>query len=124
MLQLAVIENNEFRSTSANSIVISDDAALWYESGNVANVEIKNNKFLRCIGYTLYVKPENKKYSGAVHKNIRFIDNVIDSNGNGGYFIKDSTNVVIKGNRILSKMRKTKTLRSNIEFNDDEYEGK
>lgn len=119
-----VVENNEFRSTSANSIVISDDAALWFESGNVTNVEIKNNKFLRCIGYTLYVKPENKKYSGAVHKNIRFIDNIIDSNGEGGFFVKDSDEVIIKGNKILSKTRKPKTLRSNVEFDDIKYEGK
>lgn len=119
-----VVEKNEFRSTSSNSIVISDDAALWYESGNVANVEIKNNKFSRCIGYTLYVKPENKKYSSAVHKNIRFIDNIIDSKGEGGFFIKDSEKVIIKGNRILSKTRKTKTLRSNVVFDDNIFEGK
>lgn len=104
--------------------MISDDATLWYESGNVANVEIKNNKFSRCLGYTLYVKPENKKYSSAVHENIRFIDNIIDSKGEGGFFIKDSEKVIIKGNKILSKTRKTKTMRSSVEFNDNKYEGK
>lgn len=119
-----VVENNEFRSTSMNAIVISDDAALWFESGNVANVEINNNKFLRCIGYTLYVKPENKNYSGAVHKNIRFINNIIDSKGEGGFFIKDSDNVLIKNNKILRKTKKTKILRSNVEFDENKYEGK
>lgn len=114
-----VVENNEFRSTSMNAIVISDDAALWFESGNVANVEINNNKFLRCIGYTLYVKPENKKYSGAVHKNIRFMNNIIDSKGEGGFFIKDSDNVLIKNNKILRKIKKTKILRSNVEFDEN-----
>lgn len=119
-----VIEDNEFRSTSMNAIVISDDAGLWYESGNVADVEIRNNKFLRCDGYTLFVKPENKVYSSAVHKNIRFIDNVIDSNGDGGFFIKDSENVLINGNKILNKTRKTKIMRSNVEFKNNYYEGK
>lgn len=119
-----VVEGNEFRSTSGNSVVISDDAALWFESGNVADVEIRNNKFLRCDGYTLYVKPENKKYSSAVHKNIRFIDNVIDSKGNGGFFIKDSDNVLIKGNKILSKTRKTKIMRSSVEYKNNEFKGK
>lgn len=79
---------------------------------------------MRCDGYTLYVKPENKVYSTAVHNNIRFVDNIIDSKGNGGFFIKDSDNVLIKGNKILSKTRKTKIMRSNVEFKDNYYEGK
>lgn len=79
-----------------NAIVESADAKLWYESGNVEDIEIKNNKFLRCLGYTVYIKPENTVYEGAVHKNIHIIDNTIDSKGQGGFFLKTRTRSLLQ----------------------------
>lgn len=114
-----LVENNEFRSTSMNAIVVSDDAKLWYESGNVEDIEIKNNKFLRCLGYTVYIKPENTVYEGAVHKNIRIIHNTIDSKGQGGFFVKDSDDVIIANNKLLSKTRKTVIKRSKVTFENN-----
>lgn len=43
-----IIRNNKFINTSMHSILISDDAKSWYESGNVEDVLIENNYFGDC----------------------------------------------------------------------------
>jgi len=101
-----LVENNKFMSNSMHSILISNDARMWYESGFVNDVTIRNNYFGRCLGYTLFIKPENIRFNGYVHKNIKFINNTIEShNGNGGFFVKDSENVVLADNTVIGKIK-------------------
>lgn len=103
----AVIRGNKFINTSMHSILISDDAKNWYESGNVNDVLIENNVFLRCMGYTVQVIPENSMHAGAVHKNIKIINNVIDRNGEGGFYFKSASGVTVKNNTVKGAVRKT-----------------
>ncbi|MDE6869273.1 MAG: right-handed parallel beta-helix repeat-containing protein, partial [Clostridia bacterium] len=91
------ITDNNFDNTSMHSILISDDAKSWYESGPVNDVEIARNRFGRVIGYTVQVMPENTVHKGAVHKNIYIHDNVIDNVDEGWYF-KSADNVVLENN--------------------------
>lgn len=90
--------DNDFDSTSMHSILISDDAKNWYESGPVSDVEIARNRFGRCIGYTAQVLPENRAHRGAVHKNIHIFDNVIESGDQGGFYFKSADGVVLENN--------------------------
>ena len=91
------ITDNNFDNTSMHSILISDDAKSWYESGNVNDVEIADNRFGKVEGYTVQVMPENIVHNGAVHKNIYIHDNKIDSVDEGWYF-KSADNVVLENN--------------------------
>ena len=113
------IVNNRFENTSMHSILISDDAKSWYESGFVRDVLIQGNYFGRCVGYTLNILPENKIHKDYVHSNIRFIDNTIQSEGQGGYFMKSSKDITIKGNKIIGKTKQTKIINcDNINIED------
>ncbi|MDE6614525.1 MAG: glycoside hydrolase family 55 protein, partial [Clostridia bacterium] len=53
------ITDNNFDNTTMHSILISDDAKYWFESGPVSDVEIARNRFGRCVGYNVNVLPEN-----------------------------------------------------------------
>ena len=101
----AVIADNDFDNTSMHSILISDDARSWYESGNVTDVEIRGNRFGRCVGYTVQVLPENRVHGGAVHRNIRVTDNRIESGDQGGFYFKSAGGVVLRNNRSAAPLR-------------------
>lgn len=109
-----LVEDNRFDNTSMHSVLIADDAKNWYESGMVRDVTIRGNYFGRCEGYTLAIKPENTRSAGYVHRNIRIVQNVIDSNGQGGYYLKDADQVQIADNTVRGKIRRTVCKNSNI----------
>lgn len=97
------VENNVFDNTSMHSVLISDDARSWYESGMVDNIVIRNNVFRRTVGYTVQIKPENIIHKGYVHKNIVIENNTIESNGEGGFYFKSTSGVTVKNNNIVGK---------------------
>ena len=94
------IENNHFYSTTMSGILLSDDADNWYESGMCLDMTIKNNKFDYCGENGILIKPENKRYAGAVHKNITIEGNEFKNCERACFDIKDSDNIIIKNNRI------------------------
>ncbi|MGN0467268.1 MAG: right-handed parallel beta-helix repeat-containing protein, partial [Acutalibacteraceae bacterium] len=93
------VENNHFTSTSMSGILLSDDAKSWYESGMCREVTIKNNTFDYCGGTPILIKPENSKYEGAVHKNIKIIGNTFKKYSGACISIKDSDDILIKNNK-------------------------
>lgn len=99
------IADNDFDNTSMHSILISDDAKYWFESGPVSDVEIARNRFGRCVGYNVNVLPENVSHKGAVHKNIYIHDNVIDSGDEGGFFFKSADGVVLENNKSVGQIK-------------------
>lgn len=92
------ITDNNFDNTTMHSILVSDDAKYWFESGPVNDIEIARNRFGRVVGYNVQVLPENTVHSGAVHKNISVHDNVIESGDEGGFYFKSADNVVLENN--------------------------
>ncbi|MGN0447949.1 MAG: right-handed parallel beta-helix repeat-containing protein [Acutalibacteraceae bacterium] len=103
------VENNHFVSTSMSGILLSDDAKSWYESGMCRDVTIKNNTFDYCGGTPILIKPENTRYAGAVHKNVRIVDNTFKKYSGACISIKDSDDILIKSNTYKSgKKIKTK----------------
>ncbi len=97
-----IIKDNHFVSTSMSGILLSDDAKSWYESGMCCDVTIDNNLLDYCGQTPVLIKPENAVYKGAVHKNIRIINN--EFKDYKGYCIrsKAADNIKIKGNKFNS----------------------
>lgn len=93
------VENNRFISTSMSGILLSDDAKNWYESGMCRDVTVKGNIFDYCGETPVLIKPENRKYGGAVHRNIKIIGNTFKKYGGACISMKDSDDIVIKGNK-------------------------
>ena len=92
------VENNHFVSTSMSGILLSDDAKSWYESGMCRDVTIKSNTFDYCGGTPILIKPENSRYAGAVHKNVRIIGNTFKKYKGACVRVKDSDDIIIKDN--------------------------
>lgn len=96
----AVVRGNRFKSTSMSGILLSDDAKNWYESGMCCDVTIENNVFDYCGATPILIKPENSRYAGAVHRNVKILGNdfkVYD----GGVCIdaKATDSITVRGNR-------------------------
>lgn len=76
-----VIEDNLFRSSGA-AILINGDCNGWFESGAVADVLVRNNRFEDCLlaNYqfcegVISIVPTNTAVDGPVHRNIRIEGN-------------------------------------------------
>lgn len=70
-----LIERNTFFRIPMASILVSDDARSWYESGPAHDVTIRNNRFIECSSPVLLFWPENSRNDGPVHRNISVYDN-------------------------------------------------
>lgn len=97
-----IVENNQFISTSMSSILLSDDAKSWYESGMCRDVTIRNNVIDYCGQTPVLIKPENAAHSGAVHKNIKIFDNIFKDYKGYCIFAKSTDNITIKDNQFYS----------------------
>ena len=71
----SVIEDNTFFRMQMAGIYVSGDAASWYESGKVADLTIRNNKFIECGAPAIYFDPTNSQNNGYVHSNIKIENN-------------------------------------------------
>lgn len=75
-----IIENNTFQRCAMAAILISADAASWFESSPVRDVSIRGNSFVGCgISIDPHVRPNNP--DEPVHENIRIIDNLFEGAG-------------------------------------------
>ena len=97
-----IIENNQFYSTTMSGILLSDDADNWFESGMCLDMTIKNNVFDYCGENGILIKPENKHYEGAVHKNITIEGNTFKKCERACFEISSTDNVNLKNNIIGS----------------------
>ncbi len=109
------VENNHFVSTSMSGVLLSDDAKSWYESGMCKDVTVKNNTFDYCGGTPILIKPENGKYAGAVHKNIKIIGNTFKKYGGVCISAESTDGLVIKNNRFSNKNRLKTTNCGNVD---------
>lgn len=98
-----VVKNNHFISTSMSGILLSDDAKNWYESGMCRDVTIDNNVFDYCGQTPVLIKPENSSHKGAVHKNIKILDNHFKNYKGYAIRAKSSDNIIVQNNQYNSK---------------------
>lgn len=97
-----LVQNNRFISTSMSSILLSDDAKSWYESGMCRDVTVRNNIIEYCGQTPILIKPENKVHISAVHKNIRIIGNTFKRYKGYAIKAKSADTVEIKSNSFNS----------------------
>lgn len=108
------IEGNRFISTTMSGILISDDSNNWFEGGMCKDVVIKNNCFEYCKETPILIKPENKTYQGAVHHNIKIIDNVFKTYKDVAININATDNILISGNSFSNENHFSATNCNNI----------
>lgn len=108
-----VVKNNIFADTQMSSILFSDDAKSWYESGMVCDAVIQGNKFLTCgSGKNIWILPENSVHEGAVHGDFLIEDNIFASPRNGGISAKSTRSVTIRNNKIVKKSKNFVTVKN------------
>ena len=110
-----VVEGNHFNSNSMSGILLSDDASSWYESGMCKDVVIKNNIFEYCGETPIRILPENRVHEGAVHSNIKILDNTFKRYKGTCITAKSTDNIEIKGNAFASDDRLKTTNCTNVD---------
>lgn len=114
--QKVLIENNYFNSAGA-AILIEGDTHLWFESGAVSDMEIRNNIFEDCytsgnnivdnpwgwgeavISITPSVKPDGVDFL-AYHKNIVIENNIFKHFDYAILYARSTDNLVFKNNKL------------------------
>lgn len=109
-----VIEGNHFNSNSMSGILISDDAESWYESGMCKDVVIRDNVFEYCGETPVRILPENKVHNGAVHGNIKILNNTFKKYSGTCITAKSTDNLEIIGNIFASDDRLKTTDCTNV----------
>ena len=102
------VENNHFVSTTMSGILLSDDAKNWYESGMCRDVTVRNNVFDYCGETPILIKPENSRYEGAVHKNIKIIGNEFKAYKGCCISAKASDDILVENNKFSGRKIKTR----------------
>lgn len=103
-----VIENNRFFSSDMASILFRGEMHHWFESGAVKDVLIQNNYFSYCAHGAsgqplLYISPkalDTFDQTTTYDRNIRFINNTIETFDNRIVWADRVDGLVIKGNTI------------------------
>ncbi|MFI3321446.1 MAG: right-handed parallel beta-helix repeat-containing protein [Rikenellaceae bacterium] len=109
-----VIEDNHF-SSMMSAILFRGEMFTWYESGAVGDVLIQNNYFKNCADCgtkhaVLYITPRfNNTFdvTEQYDKNIRFINNTIDTYVPAVVIADRVDGLVIKGNKIIQNSENT-----------------
>lgn len=100
----SVIAGNTFHAIPMPSILVSDDARSWYESGPVRDLTICGNRFIGCASPVIEVKPEVSRDAGCVHGHIVITDNIFEgcavpvTSISGACSVTERDNMVIPGN--------------------------
>jgi len=96
----SVIKDNVIDHTYMSGLLVADDAASWYESGEVNDLKIDNNTFLQCGEPVINIHPENKQ-PGAVHKNIQISNNIFYLSDRIALGAKSTKRISFTANKIL-----------------------
>lgn len=114
-----IVENNVFNDTTMHSILISNDAKNWYESGRVTDVTIRKNIFYRSGEKNIFIKPENAIHKDFIHSNILIEGNEFKSYPKGGIYLKSTKDVTIKNNKIDGKTKGFITCKNSQNIDSD-----
>ena len=95
----SLIEGNTFFRMPMPSILVSDDARGWYESGPVRDLTIRRNTFIECGSPVICITPEIDRFDKPVHKNILIEENrFLMKNDSEAIRLNATENVTIKKN--------------------------
>lgn len=121
-----LVERNDFQITGMSAVLVSDDAAFWYESGPVKDLCIQHNHFFKCGEPVIDIHPENTETGQMpVHRGISVSHNLFDLLGKGLFAAKSTSGIIIKDNTVrmatpVKQFRELIELRdcSNIQITD------
>lgn len=95
-----VIAGNVFYRVPMSAILVSDDARGWYESGPVQDMTVRGNLFVECGSPVVGIMPENDRYDGPVHRNVRVEQNRFVIRQGEAVFARSTDGLVVKDNYI------------------------
>ncbi|MFO7820803.1 MAG: right-handed parallel beta-helix repeat-containing protein [Lentisphaeria bacterium] len=96
------IRANTFNKPYMNGVLIACDANNWFESGSVQDVTIASNRFIKCGGDAIRIRPNNPVPNPAVHQNIRIIENNFVLDGKAAVDAKGTTGLTISRNTVTA----------------------
>lgn len=102
----SVIEYNMFYKMQMAGIYVSGDARNWFESGKVADLTIRGNKFVECGDPVIYFDPTNVEDGGAVHSNVKITENEFYIKSGLAVGGKSVNNLSFSNNTIYSAKRR------------------
>ncbi len=108
------IENNKFLNTGGAGVLIANDASDWYESGPVQDVVISGNAFMNCEDSAVLVKPEIKKYAGAVHRNVVIENNLFVLNNIYALDATATDGIIMRGNMYKGRAKNGKWINTKL----------
>lgn len=88
-----LVEGNTFHRCGMPAILIEGDADGWHESGPIRDLTIRKNTFIGC---GISINPRVRSAEGAVHENIRIVDNVFKEGA--GISAHHTADLTITGN--------------------------
>ncbi|MBD5357478.1 MAG: right-handed parallel beta-helix repeat-containing protein [Bacteroides sp.] len=95
----SVIEDNTFYRLPMPSILVSDDARGWYESGPVHDLTIRRNLFIECGSPVIAILPEYDRFDKPIHHDIEIVDNrFIMKKDETAISIRGAANIVVNNN--------------------------
>ncbi|AZQ63778.1 right-handed parallel beta-helix repeat-containing protein [Flammeovirga pectinis] len=111
---LEIIIEDNFLSSSMSSILFRGESFFWFESGQVGDVLIQNNTFYNCATSgvehaVMYVTPRLGKAfdkTAIYDRNIRFVNNKINTFDNRIVWAYNTSNLLIEGNQIIQNTQK------------------
>ncbi len=92
------IDGNRFLNTGENGILIGGDVSRSFEGGCVENMSISGNAFMNCEDSALLIEPDNRRYAGAVHRNITVENNLFVINNIHAFCASSAENIVMRNN--------------------------
>ncbi len=92
------IENNKFLNTGEEGVVFRCDTSQRFEGGRVIDAIISGNAFMNCENSAIEIKPEYKRYGGAVNKNIFIENNLFVLNNIHALDVCAADNIAMKNN--------------------------
>lgn len=99
----SLIQDNIFFRIPMPSILVSDDARGWYESGAVHDLTIRRNLFIECGSPVIDINPEIGRFNKPVHRNIVIENNRFILDKGTAISVKAADNVAVEGNVICIK---------------------
>ena len=97
----SLIQDNIFFRIPMPSILVSDDARGWYESGPVQDLVIRRNTFIECGSPVIAIWPEIDRFDKPVHKNILIEYNRFLMDSGKALSAKGAENVILKENTFI-----------------------
>ena len=97
------VHHNIFNDTYMSTILLSDDAKSWYESGMCRDLTISDNTINHCHSVPILICPDIVRYRDSVHSNIRVLNNTFCDYPDAVINCRFAENITIANNTFACK---------------------